>query len=64
VVLFSIDDAHASTSGGPSSFVLNRMYVDTAPTPGGSHVYTLQAKSTSVAGTIKNAAIFAFEPRR
>jgi hypothetical protein len=52
VALLSIDDSHSNTATGPASVVLNRMYVDTAPTAGGSHIYTFQAKHTAAKRTI------------
>ena len=40
-----------------------RTYVDTSPTPGGTHVYTLKCKGDTGGGFVLNLAIVVFEPR-
>jgi len=40
-----------------------RIYVDTAPTAGGTHTYTFQAKRTAASASIRNLMMVAIEPR-
>ena len=46
-----------------SSSIVTRVYVDTAPTAGGTHVYQLKGYASGTA-SIKNLQVFIHEPRR
>lgn len=43
---------------------VGRTFVDSAPTPGGTHVYQLKAQSTAFTLSAYNVVVIAFEPRR
>jgi hypothetical protein len=63
VSLTGINDVQGNSSAGPVSIILNRTYVDLAPTAGGTHTYTLQAKHTAASATMTKTTIVIFEPR-
>lgn len=55
------DFVNYSTSANP--VFCNRMFVDTAPTAGGTHTYQLRVKSVAFSYTAVSLHVFAIEPR-
>jgi len=53
-----------SPPGAYVNYPINRTYVDLAPTPGGTHTYTLQMKMAGGGAGVSNIVLVAFEPRR
>lgn len=60
---FFTDQDFIPTQTGTAFQLVTRMYLDTAPTPGATHAYQVQIKSTAGACGAFNTQIFALEPR-
>lgn len=57
------EDRVSNTTGTLYAITVAKMYVDTAPTPGGTHTYQLQMAATGAAGSCGNLNVFVLEPR-